>query len=80
MELDVIYTDFEKAFDKVPHNRLLAKLKTYGICDEIIAWIKDLLCNRRQRVKINVLMENFPHGKRSSAAYHRVVSWDHYYL
>ena len=32
-QVDVIYTDFEKAFDKVPHKRLLNKLKSYGITD-----------------------------------------------
>ena len=29
--IDVVYTDFEKAFDKVPHNRLLIKLKAYKL-------------------------------------------------
>ena len=52
-QVDVIYTDFEKAFDKVPHKRLTDKLSSYGIDVEIIKWIKAFLANRRQRVKIN---------------------------
>jgi len=38
--VDVIYTDFEKAFDKVPHRRLLSKLKSYKIHSSITAWIE----------------------------------------
>jgi len=34
--IDVIYTDFENAFDKVPHNRLLSKLKAYKLHNTII--------------------------------------------
>jgi hypothetical protein len=52
-QVDVIYTDFEKAFDKVPHKRLIDKLHSYGVNKEIIQWIKAFLCKRRQRVKIN---------------------------
>ena len=37
--IDVVYTDFEKAFDKVPHNRLLSKLKAYKLHNTIIEWI-----------------------------------------
>src|SRR6188508_943641 len=37
-QVDVIYTDFEKAFDKVPHKRLLSKLYSYGINESIINW------------------------------------------
>jgi len=41
--IDVIYTDFEKAFDKVPHRRLLSKLKSYKMHHTIIEWIKNFL-------------------------------------
>ena len=34
----VIYLDFQKAFDKVPHQRLLAKLKAHGISGSILHW------------------------------------------
>ena len=51
--IDVIYTDLEKAFDKVPHKRLISKLKSYGINADVIAWIEAFLSTRRQRVKIN---------------------------
>lgn len=51
--IDAVYTDFEKAFDKVSHKKLLTKLKRYGIEDNIIKWIKGYLCDRRQMVRIN---------------------------
>ena len=38
-QVDAIYTDFEKAFDKVPHKRLISKLKSYGISTALIKWI-----------------------------------------
>ena len=57
-EVDVIYLDFAKAFDKVPHKTLLSKVKGYGIKGEIYDWIKDFLSNRKQRVVIN---GKFPH-------------------
>ena len=52
-QVDVIYTDFEKAFDKVPHRRLINKLKSYKINKNIIDWIEAFLTTRKQRVKIN---------------------------
>jgi len=42
--------DFAKAFDKVPHQRLLRKLRAHGICGKILNWISAWLTNRRQRV------------------------------
>ena len=51
--IDVIYFDFMKAFDKVPHGRLLQKLRAYGIDGKLHAWIQSFLTNRRQRVTVN---------------------------
>jgi len=50
-QVDVIYTDFEKAFDKVPHKRLLSKLHSYGINKDIVAWVKEFLINRQTKSK-----------------------------
>ena len=48
--VDVIYTDLEKAFDKIPHRRLISKLYSYGINDNIILWIKAFLADRKQQL------------------------------
>ena len=48
--MDVIYLDFRKAFDTVPHRRLLYKLKHNGIRGHILNWIEGFLTGRRQRV------------------------------
>ena len=40
LAVDIIYLDFQKAFDKVPHQRLLLKLKPHG--EGIIKWIQNM--------------------------------------
>ena len=45
--------DFNKAFDKVAHEKLLLKLHHYGIRGDTLKWIKDFLDNRKQAVVIN---------------------------
>ena len=52
-QVDIIYTDFEKAFDKVPHQRLISKLGAYGINDALVNWIRAFLIGRSQKVRIN---------------------------
>ena len=51
--IDIAYMDFKKAFDSVPHERLLFKLSKYGISGNLLSWIKDFLSCRTQYVKIN---------------------------
>ena len=48
----MLYTlTFAKAFDKVPHKRLIHKLKYYRIDPNIVEWIEAFLSSRKQRVK-----------------------------
>ena len=51
--MDVIYLDFWKAFDKVPHKRLMVKVKAHGIEGKIWGGINDWLNGRKQRVTLN---------------------------
>ena len=51
--VDIIYLDFQKAFDKVPHKRLMTKLKIHGIQGDVLNWMESWLKNRKQRVVIN---------------------------
>ena len=51
--VDAVYLDFSKAFDTVPHKRLLTKLEGYGVTGNILKWIKDFLHEREQYVSIN---------------------------
>ena len=53
MTIDALYLDFQKAFDKVPHCRLIQKLKSLGIDGKIASWIESWLNERQQRVIIN---------------------------
>ena len=49
---DTIYLDFQKAFDTVPHERLLMKLQAYGVTGELFEWVKSFLKERLQYVKV----------------------------
>jgi hypothetical protein len=51
--LDAVYLDFAKAFDSVPHERLLTKLNKYGVRGDVLGWIRQFLTGRRQRVRVN---------------------------
>ena len=51
--VDVINLDFQKAFDKVPHQRLILMLKSHGMGNIIVNWIKQWLTDRRQRIVVD---------------------------
>ena len=50
--IDVVYTDFKKAYDSVAHQRLLKKVENAGIKGKVLKWMEAFLTNRKQRVKI----------------------------
>ena len=50
--LDAVYLDFRKAFDSVPHQRLLNKLRACGVAGKVLDWIQSFLTGRHQQVII----------------------------
>jgi len=50
--IDVIFLDMAKAFDKVPHKRLLEKMKKHGIGGKVLRILSSWLQGRKQRVCI----------------------------
>ena len=48
--MDAVYLDFQKAFDKVSHSKLLSKMDRYGIDKGVVRWVRSWLSDRRQRV------------------------------
>ena len=67
--VDLLYFDFSKAFDTVPHHRLLSKLENMGIKGNVLDVIKDFITNRTMRVcvegeksEIKYVMSGVPQG------------------
>ncbi|CAM5167108.1 unnamed protein product [Eretmochelys imbricata] len=51
--VDIVYLDFQKVFDEVPHPRLLSKISSCGIRGEVLSQISNWLKDRKQKVGIN---------------------------
>ncbi|KAK7096441.1 hypothetical protein V1264_005737 [Littorina saxatilis] len=51
-QVDMAILDFSKAFDTVPHDRLLHKLNSYGIYGSILAWLQTFLTQRTMQVVV----------------------------
>ena len=73
--VDVIYLDFQKAFDKVPHQRLILKLKSHGMGKSIINWIEQWLKDRIHDMAKHALPA-MPHAKLQLMSLTTVVITD----
>ena len=51
--VDIVYLDFKKTFDKVPHWRLLAKERACGVAGQVDNWIANWLSDQTQRVAMS---------------------------
>ena len=52
-QVDLVYLDFAKAFDRVPHSKLIFKLHLLGIRDPLLSWFRSYLFKRRHCVVID---------------------------
>ena len=69
--VDIVYTDFAKVFDKVSHQKLLHKLKSFGFGDSFLNSIQSFLSSRKQRVVLGEVNSEWvevdsgvPHGSQ----------------
>ena len=68
-QVDVLILDFSKAFDTVPHRRLLGKLEHYGVRNNLLRWCESFLVGRFQSVPVDgvksadeSILSGVPHG------------------
>ncbi len=53
LETDIVFLDFKKAFDRVPHCHLITKLRSVGVHENVIAVVKSFLSGRTQKVVVD---------------------------
>jgi len=57
-QIDAVFLDFSKAFNRVPHKRWFHKLSHYGITSTMLPWIQDYLTDRSQNVILEGISSN----------------------
>jgi hypothetical protein len=53
IQTDLVILDFSKAYDKIPHRKLLMKMDNYGIRGNTWRWVESFLSNRNQQVLLD---------------------------
>jgi len=52
--IDIIYLDYRKSFDTVPHQRLIYKLAKLGVSGKVLDWLKNFLTCRTMRLLLTL--------------------------
>ena len=76
-KVDIIYLDFQKAFNKVPHECLLAKVESFGNTGCLLSWIQNYLYNHKQRICVR---DSYSSRSSIISGVLREVSLDPFYL
>lgn len=58
-QVDAVYTDYSKAFDKISHSILVQKLETIGVHGDLLRWLESYLRNRSQAVAVKGHISTF---------------------
>jgi len=54
----IVYIDFSKAFDVVPHNKLFVRLQSYGVQGNLFLWLCRFFCNRSHHTTVGSSLSN----------------------
>lgn len=57
-QVDVLFADFSKAFDRIPHDKIIRKLSSFGFAQLAIKWLASYLTHRKQYVRIGTVNSN----------------------
>ena len=78
---DVIYLYMAKAFDKVPHEKLLHKLEMVGVRDPLLVWLRSYLASRRHRTVIDGFASDWRYAPSGvpKGSHYRPSSLPHFY-
>jgi len=75
--LDIFYLDYRTAFDTVPQQKMLLKLRGFGMPEEILNWIAAFLSGRKMRVGVNGAFSSWTEILSAWSPTGVSTAWDH---
>ena len=72
-QVDTLYLDFSKAFDRVPHHLLLQKMKVYGLMEVYLNGLRPI---SQDVNNVYLFLDHYLNGFQSLQVFHRGLYWD----